>query len=73
MDMFKDVTTLEVKEDGTASLIVVLGEDLKDTTEVKFDKEKGIVTFDESEAKYTVDGNKITFILDDGTEWVFEK
>ena len=67
MDMYKSFATLEVKEDGTATLNTL------DSTEVKFNENRGIVTFDKAKAKYSVDGNKITFIWDDGSKWVFEK
>ena len=67
MDMFKSFATLEVKDDGSATLNT-LG-----ATEVKFDEGKGVVTFDKTEAQYSVNDNKITFTFNDGSKWVFEK
>ena len=71
--LFVELTTLEVNPDGTASLIIDLGSYGKDSTEVTFDTNKGIVSYDESVAKYSIEGDKITFLFDNGIEKRYEK
>ena len=71
--IFLDITTLEVKSDGSATLSVDLGSLGVDTTDVTFDTDNGTVSYDQSEAKYSVEGNRITFLFDNGIEKRFEK
>ena len=64
----KESLTLEVKEDGTATLLYAG----VSAAELKFDKETGKVSFQGSEVPYESNGSKIT-IEDAGGKLVFEK
>ena len=64
----KDSITLEVKEDGKASMSVAgLA-----AIEMTFNESTGKVSVEGNEAKYSVDGNKIT-IEDSTGKMIFEK
>ena len=67
-ESMKDSITLEVKEDGSASM------DIAGITavELTFNESNGKVSFQGSEVPYTVDGNKIT-IEDASGKLIFEK
>lgn len=70
-ELMLDITTLEVKSDGTATYSIA-GK-YGDSWEVKFDTNKRIATYNEAKPKYSVDGNKITFTYADDSVEVFEK
>lgn len=69
LESVKDDITLEVKSDGTAKMLMY---GTYTVSEMEFDEELGIVSFESSKVPYTVSGNTIT-IEDSTGKLVFEK